>query len=58
LSFLLNRTIRDDAPHLDPIEHQFRTLRAAGINLRRSALNYGRQKRMISRLKNFWPKDG
>ncbi len=31
LSFLLNRAIRDDAPHLDPIEHQFRTLRMAGI---------------------------
>ncbi len=30
-SFLLNRKIRDDAPHLDPIEHQFRTLRMAGI---------------------------
>ena len=31
LSFLLNRRLRDDAPHLDPIEHQFRTLRMAGI---------------------------
>ena len=31
LSFLLNRKIRDDAPHLDPVEHQFRTLKAAGI---------------------------
>ena len=31
LSFLLNKKIRDDAPHLDPIEHQFRTLRMAGI---------------------------
>jgi lipopolysaccharide heptosyltransferase II len=30
-SFLLNRRIRDDAPHLDPLEHQFRTLRFAGI---------------------------
>ncbi len=30
-SFLLNRAIRDDAGNLDPIEHQFRTLRAAGI---------------------------
>ena len=30
-SFLLNKRIRDDAPHLDPIEHQFRTLKAAGI---------------------------
>lgn len=31
LSFLLNRRIKDDAPHLDPIDHQFRTLRLAGI---------------------------
>ncbi len=31
LSFLLNKRLRDDAPHLDPIEHQFRVLRMAGI---------------------------
>ncbi|MDD5136466.1 MAG: lipopolysaccharide heptosyltransferase II [Candidatus Omnitrophica bacterium] len=31
LSFLLNRRLRDDAPYLDPIEHQFRTLRMAAI---------------------------
>ena len=31
LSFLLNKKLRDDAPHLDPIEHQFRVLRMAGI---------------------------
>lgn len=31
-SFLLNRKIKDDAPFLDPIEHQFRTLKMAGIN--------------------------
>lgn len=30
-SFFLNRRIKDDAPHLDPIEHQFRTLKLAGI---------------------------
>jgi lipopolysaccharide heptosyltransferase II len=30
-SFLLNRSIKDDAPYLDPIEHQFRTLKLAGI---------------------------
>lgn len=29
--FFLNRTIKDDAPYLDPIEHQFRTLKMAGI---------------------------
>ncbi len=31
LSFLLNKTVKDDAPYLDPLEHQFRTLRLAGI---------------------------
>ncbi len=31
LSFLLNRGIRDDAPYLDPLEHQFRVLKVAGI---------------------------
>lgn len=30
-SFFLNRKIKDDAPYLDPIEHQFRTLKLAGI---------------------------
>jgi len=30
-SALLNRKIKDDAPFLDPIEHQFRTLNMAGI---------------------------
>jgi len=30
-SLLLNNRIRDDAPHLDPVEHQFRVLRLAGI---------------------------
>jgi ADP-heptose:LPS heptosyltransferase len=27
----LNKRLKDDAPHLDPIEHQFRTLMMAGI---------------------------
>jgi lipopolysaccharide heptosyltransferase II len=31
LSLLLNNRIKDDAPHLDPVEHQFRVLRLAGI---------------------------
>ncbi|MFH1189438.1 MAG: lipopolysaccharide heptosyltransferase II [Candidatus Omnitrophota bacterium] len=31
LSFLLNKRIKNDAPYLDPIEHQFRALRVAGI---------------------------
>jgi ADP-heptose:LPS heptosyltransferase len=31
-SFMLNKKIRDDAPYLDPIEHQFRVLKLAGIN--------------------------
>ena len=30
-SFLLNRTVKDDAPYIDPIEHQFRSLKLAGI---------------------------
>lgn len=30
-SFLLNRKQKDDAPYLDPLDHQFRTLRMAGI---------------------------
>ncbi|MDD5173851.1 MAG: lipopolysaccharide heptosyltransferase II [Candidatus Omnitrophota bacterium] len=30
-SFLMNNRIKDDAPYLDPIEHQFRLLRSAGI---------------------------
>jgi len=30
-SFLLNNRIKDDAPYLDPLEHQFRTLGLAGI---------------------------
>ncbi len=30
-SFLLNNGIRDDAPYLDPLEHQFRVLKSAGI---------------------------
>ena len=30
-SFLLNNGIKDDAPYLDPIEHQFRVLKSAGV---------------------------
>jgi lipopolysaccharide heptosyltransferase II len=30
-SFLLNNRIKDDAPYLDPIEHQFRVLKSAGV---------------------------
>lgn len=30
-SFLLNNGIKDDAPYLDPVEHQFRVLKSAGI---------------------------
>lgn len=30
-SFLLNNRIKNDAPYLDPIEHQFRVLKLAGI---------------------------
>ena len=31
LSFFLNKKVKDDAPYLDPLEHQFRVLRLAGI---------------------------
>jgi lipopolysaccharide heptosyltransferase II len=30
-SFILNKKIKDDAPYLGPVEHQFRTLKLAGI---------------------------
>jgi len=30
-SFILNKKIKDDAPFLDPLEHQFRTLKLAGV---------------------------
>lgn len=38
-SFLLNRKQKDDAPHLDPLDHQFRTLRLAGIKPTGKALS-------------------
>jgi lipopolysaccharide heptosyltransferase II len=31
LAFFLNKKVKDDAPYLDPLEHQFRVLRLAGI---------------------------
>lgn len=37
-SFFLNKKIKDDAPYLDPIEHQFRTLKLAGIRPHDKAL--------------------
>lgn len=37
-SFLLNRKITDDAPYLDPIEHQYRTLRLAGVKPKEKVL--------------------
>lgn len=37
-SYLLNHRIKDDAPYLDPIEHQFRVLRLAGVKPREKAL--------------------
>lgn len=43
-SFLLNRRIRDDAPFLDPIEHQFRVLKMAGVK--------GQDKKL-----ELWPSD-
>jgi len=37
-SFLLNKKIKDDAPYLDPIEHQFRVLKLAGVKPQDKAL--------------------
>jgi len=38
-SFLLNKKIKDDAPYLDPIEHQSRTLKLAGVKLEDRSLH-------------------
>ena len=38
MSFLLNNSIKDDAPFLDPIEHQFRILKLAGVKPAEKAL--------------------
>ena len=38
LSLLLNKRIKDDAPYLNPVEHQFRILRMAGIKEADTAL--------------------
>lgn len=38
LSFLLNKRIKDDAPYLDPVEHQFRILKSAGAKPRDKGL--------------------
>jgi len=43
-AFLLNRRIKDDAPYLDPLEHQFRTLRLAGI-------------KPVDKVLELWPSD-
>jgi lipopolysaccharide heptosyltransferase II len=31
LSFLLNNSIKDDAPHMDPLDHQMRVLKLVGV---------------------------
>ena len=43
-SFFLNQRVRDDAPYLDPVEHQFRALKLAGV-------------RPISKDLELWPSE-
>jgi len=44
LSFLLNNSIKDDAPYLDPIDHQMRILRLVGV-------------KTIDKTLEMWPSD-
>jgi ADP-heptose:LPS heptosyltransferase len=44
LSFLLNKSVKDDAPYLDPLDHQMRVLKLCGV------------KNMEKRLE-IWPSD-
>ncbi|MDO8525813.1 MAG: lipopolysaccharide heptosyltransferase II [Candidatus Omnitrophota bacterium] len=59
-SFLLNRKIRDDAPHLDPAEHQFRVLKIAGIKTHDKRLELwtsdAEEKRIDRLLADSWMK--
>ncbi|MBI5144518.1 MAG: lipopolysaccharide heptosyltransferase II, partial [Candidatus Omnitrophica bacterium] len=62
LSLLLNRKVKDDAPFLDPIEHQFRTLKLAGVRPQEKNLELwpseGDERRMEQFLKDNWVKPG
>ena len=62
LSFLLNRKIKDDAPYLDPLEHQFRTLKLAGVKAEDKRLELwpsSRDDEKVSRfLEDNWVKPG
>lgn len=59
-SILLNKKIKDDAPYLDPIEHQFRTLRLAGIKPKEKGLELWPseydERRIDEFLKDNWVK--
>jgi lipopolysaccharide heptosyltransferase II len=60
-SFLLNRRVDDDAPYLDPVEHQFRTLSLAGIKAASKELELwpseADAKRADELLEEGWVKD-
>jgi 3-deoxy-D-manno-octulosonic-acid transferase/heptosyltransferase-1 len=60
-SFLLNRAVKDDAPYLDPIEHQFRVLRCAGIKPQEKILELWPSDAAESHIEKFlndnWVKD-
>ena len=62
LSFLLNRKVKDDAPYLDPIEHQSRTLKLAGIRPQENSLELWPsetdERRMEQFLNDNWVKPG
>ncbi|MFA5146144.1 MAG: lipopolysaccharide heptosyltransferase II [Candidatus Omnitrophota bacterium] len=61
-SFLLNRRIKDDAPYLDPIEHQFRVLKLAGIKPDNKTLELwpseADEKRIEELFKESWTSPG
>lgn len=62
LSFLLNKKVKDDAPYLDPIDHQFRTLKLAGVKPQEKSLELWPSeadgRRMDEFLKDNWVKPG
>jgi len=61
-SFFLNRSIKDDAPYLDPIEHQFRVLKLAGMKPQDKNIELwpsGDDEREVEKfLKDNWIKPG
>ena len=61
-SFLLNKRIKDDAPYLGPIEHQFRILKLAGVKPEDKRLELwsseSDEEKVSSFLKDNWVKPG